>query len=327
MNKQENHRFPEALSHEPDAEELEAVWTALEVAHDAAPVSSERTDAAWSALSASLGLEGGGTSTSSTTPGTVGQSRGGALPSAPPARTPWLRVAAAVAVLIGGLAVWQQIPVTHEAPVGQRMAVTLPDGSSVELNAGSTLSLRRGFALVPGVPQGSRVVRLDGEAFFDVTSGERPFQVVAGSARITVLGTRFNVRARSGLGVPPVVRVDVEEGRVRVAGDDAETELGAGESVRVEAGAGELTPSRVPADRIAPWRNGGLTVSDETLAAVVREVGLRFGTNVALAPDVDGSVRVTAFYPLLTGIETVLRDLATQQNLRVRQTSLGWELF
>ncbi len=324
MNKQDNHRFPEALSHEPDADELEAVWTALEVAHDAAPVSSERTDAAWSALSASLGLEGGGTVSAPMAPPAAGQGRERSLPSA---RAPWLRVAAAVAVLLGGLAVWQQVPVTHEAPAGQRMAVTLPDGSSVELNAGSTLSLRRGFALLPGVPQGSRVVRLDGEAFFDVTSAQRPFQVVAGSARVTVLGTRFNVRARSAIGVPPVVRVDVEEGRVRVSGDEAETELGAGESVRVEAGADELTPSRVPADRIAPWRNGGLTISDETLAAVVREVGLRFGTDVALAPEVDGSVRVTAFYPLLTGIETVLRDLATQQNLRVRQTSVGWELF
>lgn len=324
MNKQENHDFPEALSHEPDADELEAVWSALEAAHDSSPVSAERTDAAWDALSASLGLDIDGRTSTGPDLQSAHDGRGETLR---PSGTPWLRIAAAVTVLLGGLAVWQQIPVTHQAPAGERLAVTLPDGSGVELNAGSSLSLRRGFDFLPGVPQGSRVVRLEGEAFFDVTPGERPFEVLAGPARVTVLGTRFNVRARTVMGVPPVVRVDVEEGRVRVAADDAETELSAGESVRVEGGADELAPTRIPADRIAPWRAGGLTVNDETLAAVVREVGIRFGTDVQLAPDVDGSVRVTAFYPLLTGIESVLRDLATQQSLRVRQTSEGWELF
>ncbi len=324
MNKQDKHDFPEMLSREPDADELEAVWSALEAADDAAPLPSERTDAAWNSLSASLGLSSGRNSADPESSRRTSLERDAGFR---PARTPWLRVAAAVTVLLGGMAVWQQIPVTHEAPVGQRLTVDLPDGSVVELNAGSTLSFRRGFDLLPGVSEERRTVRLEGEAFFDVSPGDRPFEVVAASARVTVLGTRFNVRARTDLGVPPVVQVDVAEGRVRVAGGDAQAELGAGESVRVEEGVEDLIPSRIPPERIAPWRVGGLTISDEALEAVVTEVGIRFGTEVALAPEVDGSVRVTAFYPLLTGVESVLRDLATQQNLRVRQTSVGWELF
>lgn len=332
MNKPENDRFPSTLAGEPDADELEAVWNALGAAHDEAPTDPERTDAAWEALSRKLGLGAEAPDHADRDPAPpeasgmdVGRAarRGGR-------RAPWLRVAAAVAVLAGGVAVWQQIPVTHVAPVGERLSVTLPDGSSVALNAGSTLRLPRGFEVLPGVPHGRRVVQLDGEAFFDVTSSDRPFEVVAGSARVTVLGTRFNVRARSVTtesGGP--VRVDVEEGRVRVAasGSEAVAELGAGESVRVEAGTAELTPSPVALDRIAPWRSGGLTVSDEPLSAVIEELAPRFGVDVTLAASVDGSVRMTAYYPLLTGIEPVLRDLATQQSLQVRRTSNGWELF
>ena len=326
MNNHENPPFPEALSREPDADELETVWTALEAAHDEVPVSTERTDAAWECLSGKLELAG------DASPAAFSTSRleqGSADTGRRSVQAPWLRVAAAVAVLLGGLAVWQQIPVTYEAPVGERLSVTLPDGSSVELNAGSALSHRRGFDLLPGVPQGERTVRLQGEAFFDVTSTRRPFEVEAGIARLTVLGTRFNVRARQNPGVPVAVRVDVEEGRVRVAADgtSAEAVLGAGESVRVEQGASALTPSPVPSNRIAPWRTGGLTVSDEPLAAVVEEVAIRFGVEITLGPTVDGSVRVTAYYPLLRGIDSVLRDLATQQNLQVRRTSTGWELF
>ncbi|MDZ7780737.1 MAG: FecR domain-containing protein [Gemmatimonadota bacterium] len=332
MKKHDNHRFPRSLADEPDADELEAVWKALEAADDDTPVAPERTNAAWEALSRKLALRGDDTERS----GTDGARHAEWDGHARRRRARWsmrsagLRIAAAVVVLAGGVAIWQQIPVTHAALAGERLVAALPDGSSVELNAGSTLRFPRGFDVLPGVPQGRRVVRLEGEAFFDVARSDRPFEVVAGAARVTVLGTRFNVRARSESGgAAPGVRVDVEEGRVRVAaeGSEAVAELGAGESVRVAQGIAELTPSPVALDRIAAWRSGGLTVSNEPLFSVVDELALRFGRNVSLADSVDESVRVTAYYPLLTGVETVLRDLATQQSLQVRRMSDGWELF
>lgn len=323
MNKHENDRFPHMLADEPDADELEAVWSALEATRTHNPLSPEKTDAAWEALSGRLGL--GATDAPVIIEGDVPDHHG----SSPTAttRNGWLRVAAVAAVVLGGAAVWQQVPVTHVAPAGERVAVTLPDGSDVQLNAGSMLRHRRGFALLPGIAAGVRSVRLDGEAFFDVDPGERPFEVEAGEARVTVLGTRFNVRARAGLGAP--VRVAVAEGRVRVEASptDGAVELEAGQSVRVVSGSNELVPESIPVDRIASWRSGGLTVSEEPLASVVVELGTRFGVNISLASSVDGSVRVTAYYPLVTGVESLLTDLATQQNLQVRRTADGWELF
>lgn len=332
MSKHENRRFPRGLADEPDADELEAVWEVLAAADDEPPLASERTDAAWDALSRKLALQGDDTERlgrDGARHHELDENAGGRLVRRS-SRSAWLRVAAAVVVLVGGVAVWQQIPVTHSAPAGEWLSVTLPDGSSADLNAGSTLRHRRGFAALPGVPLGRRVLHLEGEAFFDVATVDRPFVVVAGVARVTVLGTRFNVRARPDSGRRAAgVRVDVEEGRVRVAreGSEAVAELDAGESVRITEGTAELTPSSVSLDRIAAWRSGGLTVTDESLAAVVEELALRFGTNITLADSVDGSARMTAYYPLLTGVESVLRDIATQQDLQVRRTSDGWQLF
>ncbi|MEX2472362.1 MAG: FecR domain-containing protein [Gemmatimonadota bacterium] len=319
MNNHENDRFPRMLADEPDADELEAVWSALEATRTGDRTSPEKTDAAWEALSGKLGLG------AADAPVIESEHHTSSSPAA--TRTGWLRVAAVAAVVLGGAAVWQQVPVTHIAPAGERVAVTLPDGSDVQLNAGSILRHRRGFNLLPGVAADARSVRLDGEAFFDVEPGERPFEVEAGEARVTVLGTRFNVRARAGLGAP--VRVEVAEGRVRVEAEptDCAVELEAGQSVFVVSGSNALVPESIPVDRIASWRSGGLSVSEEPLAEVVTELGVRFGVNVALAASVDGSVRVTAYYPLVTGVESVLTDLATQQNLQVRRTADGWELF
>ncbi|MEX2466402.1 MAG: FecR domain-containing protein [Gemmatimonadota bacterium] len=327
MNKNENDRFPRWLEDEPDAEELKAVWSGLEAVEPTGVPSAEDTDAAWASLRGRLDLAG-----ASERPSPESVDDSGRVPERRQAPVSpsgnWLR-AAAVLVLLGATAVWQGVPVSHSAPVGDVASVSLPDGSEVMLNAGSTVRYRRGFSWIPGVPQGRRVVRLEGEGFFDVTPHERPFQVSTGGARVTVLGTRFNVRARAASAAVSGVRVDVVEGRVVVAvqGSPAVTELGAGQGVRVLPGAETLEPEPVSPDRIAAWRSGGLTVTDEPLSAVAAELGVRFGVAVTLADSVDGSARVSAYYPLLAGIESVLGDLATQQNLRTRRTADGWELF
>jgi transmembrane sensor len=69
---------------------------------------------------------------------------------------------------------------------------------------------------------------------------DRPFDVLAGPLRITVLGTRFSVRYTADASVPGGVRVAVEEGRVKVAPAhapvDADDPLAAGTGVLLTAG-------------------------------------------------------------------------------------------
>ena len=86
--------------------------------------------------------------------------------------------------------------VTYEeftTPSGQRAMVKLHDGTTVWLNARSTLRYPNHFA------REERKVELDGEAFFDVEHNEhKPFVVSTEKLDIKVLGTKFNVFAYEG---------------------------------------------------------------------------------------------------------------------------------
>ncbi len=69
------------------------------------------------------------------------------------------------------------------------MYFTLDDGTKVSLNHGSELSYRHNF------DSRNRNVRLEGEAFFDVTSDPvHPFTVHTSAVKVRVLGTQFNVK-------------------------------------------------------------------------------------------------------------------------------------
>jgi ferric-dicitrate binding protein FerR (iron transport regulator) len=75
---------------------------------------------------------------------------------------------------------------------GSKSKVTLPDGSVVNLNSGSTLQYPAKFSNT------SRNVFIEGEAFFNVRrDAKHPFYVKTKDITIKVLGTKFNVKAYS----------------------------------------------------------------------------------------------------------------------------------
>ncbi len=98
--------------------------------------------------------------------------------------------AIALSVLaVGALSYFQQSNAKlYTTPVGGRQTVTLMDGSQITLNTDTVLRV--------DLSGGRREVRLDkGEAYFRVThDAAHPFLVVAGTQRITDLGTAFSVR-------------------------------------------------------------------------------------------------------------------------------------
>lgn len=104
--------------------------------------------------------------------------------------------AAAVALLLIGT--WMSHLLTDSyltviAPAEGRIALTLPDSSTIWLNAGGTLRYKKQF-------RDDRRVMLDGEAYFDVVKmPHSPFRVVFQEACVEVKGTEFSVRSQEGL--------------------------------------------------------------------------------------------------------------------------------
>ena len=102
-------------------------------------------------------------------------------------------------------AVFQEVIV----PLGSRSKVVLPDGSQVDLNAGSTLRYHTDFGAK------RRDLWLDGEGFFEVNKSSTPFVVHSGTVQIKALGTSFNVRAYSS---EKTVETTLIRGKIVVTG-------------------------------------------------------------------------------------------------------------
>ena len=89
------------------------------------------------------------------------------------------------------------------------MRISLPDGSSVRLNANTRIEYPEHFA------GKIRKVKLSGEAFFEVTKDSiHPFRIETQNASVEVLGTSFNVSAYPN---SDKVEVNVETGKVKLS--------------------------------------------------------------------------------------------------------------
>lgn len=205
--------------------------------------------------------------------------------SAPPSR-PWraFRLAAVAcaiaAVAVAGTYRWA----THEdrfaTAVGHRETISLADGSQIELNTNSAISIRMGMF-------GRGVELSRGEAFFKIHhDAARPFTVLAAGHRITDLGTEFSVRTSGDR-----LEVTLVEGRARLeaAGDGIQrhtTDLTPGEIA--VATADTISVSKLPTRMIAnalSWRKGKVVFSHVTLAEAAAEFNRYNATKLVVRPD------------------------------------------
>lgn len=215
-------------------------------------------------------------------------------------------IAASIVMLVGLALYFYQIPVTINTPHGERLAVTLPDGSEVYLNSGSELSYGRGWF------GWNRNVNLQGEAHFDVVQGSDKFLVNTFNARVEVLGTRFNVRARQHE-QQPATEVALAEGTVRFFGDgdpDDSVVLAPGQRSRVEGDGGVPTsPADADISDVLAWRTGALAFTQQPLGLIIDELERRFNVSIRARPAEIRRDSLSLFMPEPASAEHVLRDI------------------
>ncbi|HMR17778.1 MAG TPA: FecR domain-containing protein [Sphingobacterium sp.] len=115
---------------------------------------------------------------------------------------------------------------TIATPRGGQYQITLSDGTKVWLNADTKLTYPSRFT------DGSRVVELVGEAYFDVTSvsvegNNIPFLVKTAEQEVEVLGTQFNIKAYADDGDD--TRTTLVEGAVQLHASGKTLHLDPGE--------------------------------------------------------------------------------------------------
>lgn len=197
----------------------------------------------------------------------------------------WLAGAGGFAVA-AGLAAAVLTPMLAEPDIqtyvtgkGQHQRVTLSDGSIVDLDAETRLSVK--FSR-----QAREITLGDGEAIFDVThDSRRPFTVAASNHVVRVVGTQFDVRHRSSAVSVIVARGKVEVRPVQGTGSGRVFLLGPGHRLKIDpAGVGAL--SAVDPQEAFGWRSGRLVYRAELLANVVADLNRQYVQQIEVSdPD------------------------------------------
>jgi transmembrane sensor len=186
---------------------------------------------------------------------------------------------------------------TYATAVGHNATVQLADGSEVRLGGHTRLTVTLSTDL-------RRVDLLGGEAYFSVAKDRtRPFQVHAGSATVTAVGTEFNVRRSDDR-----VVVSVLEGRVlvqpvvpvipiswipasRAIGSAAA--VSAGQRSTVNGRGVESTQPVADASSAVEWQHGRLAFEGEALRYVVQDVNRYSSKPIVIGDERTGKLQVT----------------------------------
>lgn len=215
----------------------------------------------------------------------------------------WWRLAAAVAaialVAFASFLYWSPTTAAEDwlvtqVTAGKKIQVTLADGTSVYINAGSTLRYPRTFT------GSKREVYLEGEAFFDVTRDEtKPFIIHTAALHTQVLGTSFNIRAYAGTGREEVT---VATGKVKVSPAQTtpaftDVQLTPGQSVVYQPQRQVITRrAHIQTENIAGWRTGRLVFDDATVEEILITLRQQFNVDIQTSDTTLSTQHVTAAF-------------------------------
>lgn len=177
-----------------------------------------------------------------------------------------LTAMAACVLLVAGAGLWLALALwplgDYRTAVGEQRTIALPDGSTVQLNTDTALSI--------AMTDGSRRLTLHrGEAFFTVTPDRaRPFEVTAGQGTIRALGTAFNVRTD---GDRTTVTVSEHSVRVRLEHEPS-IDVQAGEQLRYQPSGWLGSVERTDLSRTLAWQQHRLMFENRPLPEVLEEV-------------------------------------------------------
>lgn len=153
-------------------------------------------------------------------------------------------------------------------PAGE-CCLMLADGTKVWVNAGSKLKYPVKFT------GQDRKVFLEGEAYFDVTKGVKPFIVHTARGEVNVLGTSFGVTAYED---DENVYTTLVTGKVRFTGRET-IEINPGEQV-VAYRSGKLEKRTVNTEEYVGWKNGLYVFRHQRLESIMQTLSRWYDVKV-----------------------------------------------
>lgn len=193
----------------------------------------------------------------------------------------WLAAASIALAVLSSVLTWTiaDRPEPEYAQVsteyGERTSITLADGTSVTLNAGSSIVFPEQFT------GDTRTVFLIGEANFDVAEDDsKRFIVKTRHMGITVVGTKFCVEAYPDESVSRTTLID---GRVKVevTADSCRSYiLDPDMQLAYDAATRKTEIREVNAGKIASWEQGYLVFSGVDFGSIASAIERKFGVEI-----------------------------------------------
>lgn len=199
-------------------------------------------------------------------------------------------------------------------PFGKNSSITLPDGTTAFLNAGSKL-------IYPSFFEGNkREVSLVGEGYFEVVHNpDMPFTVTTVDLEVKALGTRFNVSAYPADQTTEVV---LAEGKVALRQSAFNLKkqqiLEPAQMASFNRETQSITVKNVHVNDYISWHKGYLNFESTDLSRIIVKLERYYDIDIDLQyPLMMGQKKITGKLKLKEELETVLHVLASSADLEL----------
>ncbi|SMG12346.1 FecR family protein [Sphingobacterium psychroaquaticum] len=146
---------------------------------------------------------------------------------------------------------------------GQMYSIVLPDGSKVWMNSDSELEYMANL-----VTEGKRVVKLRGEAYFEISKDKsHPFIVNTKGQDVEVLGTQFNVNAYEN---EPFISTTLLEGSISLRTATEQRLLSPGQQALNKQG--QLQVRQANIENITDWKEGDFAFKNVDFKTALRKI-------------------------------------------------------
>lgn len=174
----------------------------------------------------------------------------------------------------------EAVRIEKKTAIGQKLKITLPDGSLAWLNADSKIQYAEHFE------GNTRTVALDGEGFFEVAKNpHKPFIVKSGKLSTTAIGTSFNVSAYTE---DSTIQVALITGKVQVKSDQAGYagdvfHLNKGEGIDFNKRINRPGKYQFDPQMVIAWKQGILIFEGDSFEEVKSKLRRWYGVEVTIS--------------------------------------------
>ena len=195
-------------------------------------------------------------------------------------------------------------------PKGAFYHLIFSDGTKVWLNSDSKITYPLVFS------GNARKVILTGEAYFEVSHSDKPFEVHGGGQCVRVLGTSFNVMA---YGDESKVQTTLVSGSVRVVLDQSDKTvlLTPGHQAEMDKNSGKITMREVNVENYIGWKDKLFMFDEEDMVTIMNKLARWYDVNVFFENSSVREERFSVDMPRHESFEEVLRLIEQTRSIEI----------